>query len=165
MAVSKEDMMDELFRCEEFSVEKASYRVNDADMDAFKGQDKKLAKKIGSIKLKYEEDNKISSMAAYDQLEEKCQISVSTLKSTISGKIPPTRNFLYKFTVGLKMKLEEANELFQLCDGPLTLACKADKICIFALRDHDDIYQFIDDMQKYTRIKIELRDRKASKKR
>jgi hypothetical protein len=101
------------------------------------------------------------SSEAYEKLEEQCQISIDTMKKTISGRVKPKRNFLYKFTVGLHMTLEEANEFFELNGGTLRESCLADYICIHALRDKDDIEVFISDYEKHTGSKIGMRERQA----
>ena len=93
----------------------------------------------------------------YDKLEELCQISVTTMKKTISGTQKISRNFLYKFVVGLHMSVEEANEYFALCGGELNLKNPADFICYRALEDGDSIFQFIEDFEHYTGLKIALR--------
>lgn len=161
MSVTISELNKQQFKCIEYEVEKMVLHVNASDMSRFMLQEKELANKIGKIKLRYEIEHGLKPMPAYERLEEQCQISVSTMKNTINGKIKPTRNFLYKFTVGLKMTLESANELFVLCGGPLSQECKADYICIKAL-GKDDIYHFIDQFQEYTKMKIELRNRNHS---
>lgn len=142
-----------------FEVEErdCSYNVNDAEMAQFKDQDKKLAKKIGTIKLKYDAEHCNSrSNQGYDEISQLCQIPVDTIKKTIrnersdaKSKIRPTRNFVYKFVVGLKMSVEEANELFALCGGSLTEETAADYICLRALEHGDDIFRFLEQYKKY----------------
>ena len=163
MTVSKELIQARTFTCIEFQEEKVSYHVNDADMSRFMSQNKILALKIAEIKLNYENTNNLGSNKSYDELEEVCRISVSTMKKTIKGTIKPTRNFLYKLTVGLKMSLDQANDLFSMCGGPLTDQCMADLICIKALEDGDSIDHFIEQVQHYTGIKLELRERVSAK--
>ena len=53
MSVTKEDM-DVKFKCVEMSSLASTYNVNDSDMSQFFDQDKKLAKKIASVKLKFD---------------------------------------------------------------------------------------------------------------
>ena len=150
------------FIMNEFDMEKKSLRVTANEMNSYSDNTKKLALCIGKMKLQYESEHKINSMAAYAEIEEKCQINTSTLKSTINGKIKPTRNFLYKFAVGLQLSVEKANELFKLCDGWLREDCKTDYITIRALEDHDDIYTFIEDFETYTKVKIGMRNREST---
>ena len=159
MSVTKEDMAV-VFKCIEKSKKNSLYDVNDSDMSQFADQDKKLAKKIATIKLKYDaEFCEGRSTRGYEEILDKCQISVTALKKTIKNDIKPSRNLVYKLVVGLKISLEEANELFVLCGGPLTLDCQADKICMYALRDGDSIEHFIEQFEYYTKTKISIRER------
>lgn len=161
MSVTKEDM-GVVFKHVERPSEDSSYDVNDSDMSQFADQDKRLAKKISTIKLKYDaEFCEGRSTRGYDEILDKCQISVTALKKTIKNDIRPSRNLVYKLVVGLKIPLEEANELFALCGGPLTLDCQADKICLYALRDGDSIDHFIEQFEYYTKIKISIRERES----
>ena len=70
-----------------------------------------------------------------------------------------TRTFLYKFTVGLKLTVDEANKFFDLCGGPLYEKCFADYICLRALEDKDDIEVFIKQFELHTGRKISMRSR------
>lgn len=161
MSVTKEDMAV-VFKYVERPSKDSSYDVNDSDMSQFADQDKRLAKKISTIKLKYDaEFCEGKSTRGYDEILDKCQISVTALKKTIKNDIRPSRNLVYKLVVGLKIPLEEANELFALCGGPLTLDCQADKICLYALRDGDSIDHFIEQFEYYTKIKISIRERES----
>lgn len=161
MSVTKEDMNVE-FKCIEIFRDESLYDVNDSDMSQFADQDKRLAKKIATIKLKYDaEFCEGKSTRGYEEILDKCQISVTALKKTIKNDIKPTRNLVYKLVVGLKLSLEEANELFALCGGPLSIDCQADKICMYALRDNDSIEHFIEQFEYYTKIKLSIRERES----
>ena len=87
----------------------------------------------------------------YEGIEEMCQLTASALKKSCAGTIRITRTFLYKLTVGLKMDIDEANELFALCGGPLSELSLEDYICINALRDKDDIIHFIDQFNEFVK--------------
>ena len=87
----------------------------------------------------------------YPELEERCQLSESTIKKSCNGTIRTTRLFLYKLTVGLQMDIDEANELFALCGGELNLAFHEDYVCYKALKDKDDIMHFIDQFNEYAK--------------
>lgn len=160
MSIDKDILLVKSFKSIEFQEEKTSLHINPGELDRFFSMNKILALKIANIKINYEKDNKLSSMEAYDQLECKCQISASTMKSTINGKIKPTRNFLYKLTVGLNMSLDEANDLFSLCGGTLSEECLADYICIKALEDGDEIGHFIEQFEENTKLKLQIKDKK-----
>lgn len=159
--VTLEELSKIAFTSIEYSQNRSSMRVSAMDVSHFKLEEKKLAQKIGIIKLQYETEHKLGAMPAYEQLEEKCQISISAMKNTINGKLKPSRNFLYKLAVGLHLPLSKANELFALCGGELTEKCMADYITIKALEDGDTIYEFIDQFQEFTKIKIEIRNRES----
>lgn len=159
--VTSEDISKIDFTSTEYIQKKSSMRVSAADLSHFKIEEKKLAQKIGLLKLQYESDHHLGAMPAYEQLEEKCQISISAMKNTINGKLKPSRNFLYKLAVGLHLPLSKANELFALCGGELTEKCMADYITIKALEDGDTIYEFINQFQEFTKIKIEIRNRES----
>ena len=127
---------------------KASYHVTADEMRRF-------AVNAGLNNLVY---NKISDYAKkhnikpkYEGLEDRCQLSASTLKKSCSGTIRITRLFLYKLTVGLKMEVDEANELFALCGGVLDENFHEDYVCYKALKDKDDIIHFIDQFNHYAR--------------
>ena len=166
MSVTEKDMSGP-FKCIEFVNDKAVYKLKHEDISQFLNQDKVLAKKIANIKIKYELENNLKPTKAYESLEDKCQIAITTLKNTMTLKITPTRNFLYKFTVGLKMDKVAANELFELCGGKLRDDCMADVICQHALKSEsnqgDNIHDFIAEFEKYTKSKIALRDRNPNK--
>lgn len=49
----------------------------------------------------------------YEVIEICCRIPNDTIKKAINGKYKLTRNFLAKFTVGLKLEMEVANSLFK----------------------------------------------------
>lgn len=131
----------------------------------FNEKEKQLAKKISTIKLKYEKENKLSSNKAYEELADLCQISVTPFKYAVFGKRGNTanRHFLYKLVVGMHMSIEEANSLFVLEKGPLSEECLEDMICYCALRDNDSIYDFIDEFERETNYKIGIRDRSMKK--
>ena len=142
---------------------KDARRVSASALSVFREQNTRLANLIGLKKLLYQKEHGLSSTAAYGELEERCLISTTTFKKTINGSLDPTRHFLYKFSVGLQMTLEEANTYFELCGGVLNERCMADYICIHALLDHDDISLFIEQFEKHTEIKL-FRERGSGKR-
>jgi len=144
-----------------FEDEKTSSRVSVGELSHFVDNEDILKDMISRRKIRYQNEHNLSALAAYEKLEEQCQISIDTMKKTISGRIKVTRNFLYKFTVGLHMTLEEANEYFKLNGGTLRESCLADYICIHALLDKDEISLFINDFEKHTGSKIGMRERQT----
>ena len=133
---------------------KTTYQVTAKELNHFFDDETTLAELIGDRKKQYEKENKFSATEAYLDIEEKCQISTDTYKKAMCGNRKITRTFLYKFVVGFKMSLEEANEYFCLCGGPLSKNNVEDYICINALRDRDDIQQLVNDFEKHLDLKI-----------
>ncbi len=85
----------------------------------------------------------------YQTVGDLCQMNEKTLRDVISGNKDVTRAFLYKFTVGLKLGLEKANELFSKCGGELYEKNPADYVVIHALMDKDEIYLFLDQYEHF----------------
>lgn len=140
---------------------KSSAFVTAADISRFT-DNRKLADKVYDKIKSYSKENNIKNK--YESMIEICQISDTSMKRSCNGTQKITRTFLYKLTVGLKMSLDEANEYFMLCGGPLTEFCLEDQICRCALRDKDDILVFIkqfndiikqhDKFQKTDKLKV-----------
>lgn len=97
-----------------------------------------------------------TKLSKYRVLEINCRIPSDTAKKAITGKYNITRNFLAKFVVGLKLGIEEANELFYLESGKLNLTNSFDYIIYHALEDKDLIDFFIEEVEKYTKIKLDF---------
>ncbi len=158
--MSKQDLPDkEFFNCIEYHKDTQSMRVTAAELARFDDQNNELADMIASAKADLADREGLTATRASEWIEEHCQISVDTLKKTIIGTIKVTRTFLYKFTVGLKLTVDEANKFFDLCGGPLYEKCMADYICMQALKDKDDIEVFIKDFELHTGMKIRMRER------
>lgn len=149
------------FNCIFFQAEKTSVRVSSRELSHFIDAENELRDMIGKKKVSYQKEQNLTSLTAYEALEDMCQISMDTLKKTISGKIKVTRTFLYKFTVGLQMSLEEANQYFALNGGKLQYSCLADYICIHALLDNDTIMDFIKEFELHTDSKLAMRERRS----
>lgn len=131
----------------------ASYNVTPEEMQRFKVNDK-LPLLISLKKMENDKKHGVSATAGYDLIDEMCTIEVSTLKKTINKSIRVTRTFLYKFTIGLHMSLDEANQLFDLCGGPLTEFDVADYICINYLKTKSSIHDFYIQYEQYTHKKL-----------
>ncbi len=163
MALSKEELSKE-FLCNNFESEKCHARISDEQKKKFLDNDNELAKKIAKTKLQYAIKHGYSDIQAYNHLEEECQISITALKKAMNpnySEYKANRIFLYKFVIGLRLQLDEANEYFILCGGPLSENCLQDYICIRALEDGDCITDFIDEMEEVAKIKIGLRERRS----
>ncbi len=155
-----DNIQREKFQSVFFEPEKKSFHVTAGELSDFIENECKLREMISQRKIRYTQEHNLSVMQTYEELEDKCQINMDTMKKTISGAIRISRNFLYKFTVGLHMSLEEANTYFELKDGVLQENNIADYICIRALLDGDDISEFIRDFEKHTEYKISMRNKK-----
>ena len=142
------------FDCIEYTAEKREFRVISSDLNHYIEQYRELSDMIGRKKAEYAKKNNYSYDMANERLEEDCCIPIDTLRKTILGTTKCSRNFLYKFCVGLHMSLEEANKFFILCDGELNERCMADYICIKALEDRDTIKDFIDQFEQHVGIKL-----------
>lgn len=125
-----------------------SYSVTPEEMQRFKVNDK-LPSLISAKKMENDKKHGVTATAGYGLIEELCLISEASLKKTINRSIRVTRTFLYKFTIGLHMSLDEANELFNLCGGPLRETDPADYICINYLKTKDDIHKFCEQYKEY----------------
>lgn len=152
--ITKEFLDSYEFEMIEYCAEKSSFLPTFDELTHFDIQEKELMQKVRKKKLEYAKEHNFSSERAYDQLEIDCLISADTMRKTIVGTTKCSRKFLYKFTVGLHMSVDEANEYFTLCDGPLTEKCKADYICISALNESCDIQEFVDFFEDNTGIKL-----------
>ncbi len=142
------------FKNTETAKPKTAYKVTASELSHFVDNEIELAELISDRKKQYENENSVNKTAAYIAIEELCQISSETLKKVMCGRTKITRTLLYKFTVGFKMDLDEANKYFELCGGPLTTKNPEDYICINALRDKDSIQQLVDDFEKHLNLKI-----------
>lgn len=150
--VTEEEMLQ--FKSEQTEYAKTVYQVTAKELNHFFDNEITLAELIADRKKQYERENKISATEAYLDIEEKCQISTDTYKKAMCCKRKVTRTFLYKLAVGFQMSLEEANEYFVLCGGPLSRNKAEDYICMNALRDKDSIEQLVYDFEKHLNLKI-----------
>ena len=139
----------------------ASYHVTDDEMRRFA-----VNAKLNHMVYEKIDDyvKKHNIKPKYLGLEDRCQLSESAIKKSCSGAIRITRLFLYKLTVGLKMDVDEANELFALCGGELNENFHEDYVCYKALKDKDDILHFIDQFNEYARKYDPLQDGDKLKK-
>ena len=106
---------------------------------------------------RYRDTNK-EKISDYNFIEISCRIPNDSIKKAINGKYKITRNFLAKFTVGLKLEIEEANTLFREFSGELNLTNDFDYIVYNALKTKDDIDFLINEVEEYTGINLD-RDR------
>ena len=130
-------------------VHSESYRFRDSDIIQTEKDKRRLPFLISERKLQNDEEHNVGATKGYDLIGDMCLIAETTFKKTVNSKIPVTRKFLYKFVVGLKMSIEEANKFFSMCGGTLKEDNPEDLLCIRALEDGDSIYDFCNDYEKY----------------
>lgn len=133
--------------------EKVAFQMTSADMQRFEHKNK-LPSMIADRKMQNDIEKGLKALHGYSDIEESCLISVTSLKKTINGSQKVTRSFLYKFAVGLHMSIEEANQYFALCGGVLHEDSLEDAICRCALRDENNIYEFVEEFERLTGSKI-----------
>lgn len=112
---------------------------------------KKILEIIWAKTDEYMEKNN-TKISYYDFIERNCRIPSETLKKALNGKYNITRKFLYKFTVGLKLDIEAANELFYNHSGYLSTSNNCDFIIYHAFRTKDNIDEFIEEFENITGI-------------
>lgn len=150
--VNKEEMLKVIANAEKEDND-VSYSVTPEEMGKFKVNEK-LPSLISAKKMENDLKHKVTATKGYGLIEEMCLISETSLKKTINRSVRVTRQFLYKFTIGLQMSVEDANILFELCGGPLTEKNVADYICLNYLNTKDDIHKFCEQYEEYTGKKI-----------
>ena len=134
---------------------KSSYKVSAEELSHFRTNEIELADILADRKKQYEKENNVSATTAYLDIEEKCMIKMDTFKKVMCGQRKITRKLLYKFVVGFGMTIEEANEYFILCGGPLNPDYdQEDYICFRALEDRDSVHQLVADFEKHLSLKI-----------
>ncbi|MGD9678327.1 MAG: hypothetical protein AB7V16_08290 [Vulcanibacillus sp.] len=101
----------------------------------------------------YKETSK-RNISFYDFIDLNCRIPEDTFKKAMNKKYNITRNFLSKFSVGLKLSFEESNGLFKLHSGELNLTNDFDFVVYHALKTSDEIDYFIEETEKYTGVKL-----------
>ena len=104
---------------------------------------------------KYRVTNNVE-MTDYNIIEKCCRIPSDTIKKAINGRYKMTRNFLAKFTIGLKLDMEEANALFGEHSGELNLTNDFDYIVYHAIKSKDNIDVFLDEVYEYLGINLDV---------
>ncbi len=143
--VTKEEMDSMVF--EETPTSRPAYMVNDDDMAFFDEDAKNLPNEVDVVINEYCARNGFKRTNSV--IADSCHTNEKTFREYLNGRRPITRQFLYKLVVGLSLTLEEANELFDMCGGELTDACREDYIVKRAIRDNDEIDAFIENFNKY----------------
>ena len=111
------------------------------------------SKVLDTIRL-YGEENGLESKDAILDISIICEISESLIGKVISGERDMSRDFLYRFVVGLNMSLEEADEFFALeKEGRLgTTNEVSDDILIDNIKKHEGIEVLVEELIKWEAI-------------
>ena len=149
--VTEEEIKNKQFKDTGYC-DKPLYQVTAVEMAKFR-REPELSYMIADRWILLQNEYNISVTKAYEKIYDLCRISETSLKKVINGSQKVSRHFLYKFTVGLKMDLEEADKYFALCGGKLSSDNMEDYICISALRDKDDIDLFAEQFEHFTEKK------------
>lgn len=151
--LTKEEYEQIMARMQSKEISKAAFQMTDADKKRFE-KNTKLPLMISERKMQNDIEKGLKAIHGYSDIEKSCLISVTSLKKVINGSDKVTRKFLYKFAVGLHMSIDEANEFFKLCGGELHDDSLEDCICKCALRDKDNIHDFVEEFENLTNTKI-----------
>lgn len=113
-----------------------------------------MSKIIHTYKDKYVAIHK-TRCDQYDIVSNACDIPVSSIKHMLSGRQRITRHQLGKFCVGLKLSIEEAQQLFRWQGRSLSVGEDAfDTVVYYALKDEDDIWDFIDEAAEIAKVNL-----------
>lgn len=131
-------------------------RTEQGVADKFKQREHQLVKKVCDylMKLYYNPDMKMIDF--YAQIEYKLRIGPDTMKKLLRRTTTTiSREMLYKIAVGSEMDIDIANTFFEMSrGGTLKPESLNDLIVINALRDHDDIDDFIQEYREKTGMNI-----------
>jgi len=124
-------------------------RSGDPAMQEVSARKVALLQKISQDVLRLRGERGGALTRAYDFIDARCHIAAATMKKVLLNQCAVTREFLYKYTVGLGMTLEQAQEYFELQGGRLRDGVEeAELIAFNALKDRDDIDSLIDQFQR-----------------
>lgn len=132
------------------------FRTEQGVADEFKKREHQLVKNVCDylMKLYYKPNMKMINF--YAQIENKLRIAPDTMKKLLRRTTTTiSREMLYKIAVGSGMDTDTANSFFAMSKGgALNPDSLSDLIVINALRDHDDIGDFIQEYREKTGINI-----------
>lgn len=105
---------------------------------------KKLGFKIQELIIRNGRD--ASNMFSY--VGTKCALSESAVRNAVNGNRTVTLEFLAFLCVGLKVPMEEAEELFNLLGHPLTFGVNYfESVTMCAIRDRDEMEDYLEDLK------------------
>ena len=123
-------------------------RSGDLQMQEISAQKAALLRRISEDVLRLREERGGVLNRAYDFIDAQCHIAAATMKKVLLGQCSVTRELLYKYTVGLGLTLEQAQEYFELQGGRLRDDSEeAELIAFNALKDRDGIDSLMDQFQ------------------
>ena len=129
------------------AVEKAEFKLSGEEKKRFDEREVQLRNKIYDFKYKLKEID--PQNATYEKIAEHCCIGVDSLKKVIAGTQDITKGFLLRFTYGMRMSVEEANEYFELFEGKLNGEERIEDLAfINAVRDGDSIFEFDQELKE-----------------
>lgn len=141
------------------------YRLTNEDKTRFTQKEEALYTKLLEYKADLKERDPHN--ATYEKMAEHCCISVDSLKKIIKGRVQDiTKGFLLRFTYGMGMSVDEANEFFELFEGKLSEDRIEDLAFIRAREDGDSMEEFDEELKEIMSSKInkKRKERKADKR-
>lgn len=139
----------------QYEREVAALNTTHAEMDLRKEKSIWLQKLVSDrVCLFYREGNYKNMSSTYEALEYLCFIAPATMKKVLLRSHNVSREFLYKFTVGLRMGITEANKYFALCGGVLSEDNDYDYVVRNALRDSDTVESLLAEFVEYFARKL-----------
>ena len=129
----------------DYAQNKANYRVSEADLKSMPDSDEQKQAELREIIIELFED-KLSG--SYVKVQEYCDIGRTAFSKYIHGKNGIGKVSLTKLAVGLKLSQEQYENLLSLNSTPFDYECRFDFIAACALRDHDELETFYEDLRK-----------------
>ena len=114
----------------------------------------KVDTEVEAARVKYEEEHH-KKIDIYTFVADTCNITPDAYKKMQNGSRRWTREQLGKLCIGLGFTTEQANELFQLQGGELNRTNLLDQIIFCALRDHDTVFDYCQEVKEHTGKDIE----------
>ena len=131
---------------------------------------RELHSKILDRLMLYGQENELEWQDVLVDISVVCSISESLINKVVNGSREITRDFLYRFVVGLDMSLKEADEYFALeKEGRLGSTNEiADKVLIDNIKKHEGIIVLLEELIKWDAIDKEeqknLREERKKKR-
>ena len=92
---------------------------------------------------------------AYAYIDAHCHIAPPTMKKALQGNSRITRKMLYKYTVGMRMTLDQAQEYFELQGRRLRNDSDEEDLIVYnALKDGDDADSLLEEFSRHLGKKL-----------